>query len=542
MVAIVAVAAVLRFADLSHRGLVYWDEAKFSLEGERLHAYLQSWAGSSTPLQIGKTIGTAKPTHALLIALAFVIFGLHDYAPLFLNAFASVVEVILVYVLARKLFGPWAACIAALFFAVAEYEIIYARSALSESDAGALFLAAVLLWTIDWERMPSVLPAVRGFPSRMVLFAALLAGTAFTANYRIVVYIIALVAFDVVWTWNEHGGRVVLGRLVSWVGGAATVPVLWQIVDVIARGGGVVLFRSEVNVLVKSGGHVIFKNVRKGGAEWYLQQALFQLHGGKQSVFHFNPLIYLQWFVLREGWAIAALVVLGLVITIWTWLFPWAAMSALVFIPYAIYVFAPFIVPRNLDAAVPFAMILAAAALVMAAERIHRDVLRRTVVVVLALVIAGAGATLSWRLVGERSGFAQATTLLESRHVSRMLASNEVMLFYFPGKPTGVSCTTDPTPGSLSQLAADVAAGYRYAVLDHASTAPTRYIVRNARLIGHYRATGPISIGENPIASENGDSPSSSPVEYIDVYDLSTLTLPSPGHNRAAVCNRNVPI
>lgn len=539
MLGVLAIAALLRFVQLSQRGLIYWDEAKFALEGERMHAYIQSYFGSNVPLTIGKTVGTAKPTHALLIGLAYFIFGIHDYVPMFMDAFASLVSIGLAYVIGRRLFGPWAAVIGALFLAVSEYDVIYARSALSESDANALFLAAFLCWVIDWDRVAAVLPNARAFPSRLLVIGAVLAGASFTANYRLVVYIVALVGFDLVWTWKESGWRPAFRRLIPWIGGLAAVPVAWQILDIIARVNGHVLFRSEVNVLVKSGGTVLFKNVSEGGPEWYLVQALFQLHGGKQSIIHFNPLIYLQWFVLREGWGIALLVLIGLYFALRTRVFPWLALATVVVIPYLIYTFAPFIVPRNLDAALPFACLLAAAALVTLAERLPRDLLRRSALIVAGCIIAGFAASQSWHLRHEHSGFALAANYVKHRG-GRALTANEIMVFYLPGSPSGTRCDAPPVPYSLRKLSADRHAGYSYAVLDQQSTPAQRYISSHGRLVASYPAFGALNIGENPISTENGNAPNTGMHEMVNVYDISGLHLPRPTATPDK-CYRNVP-
>ena len=77
----------------------------------------------------------------------------------------------------------------------------------------------------------------------------------------------------------------------------------------------------------------------------------------------------------------------------------WLGLATLVLFPYVVYTFAPYVVPRNLDAAIPFACLLAAAAIVTAAERIPSDVLRRTAVVVVGCVIAAYCADLSSRLI-----------------------------------------------------------------------------------------------------------------------------------------------
>jgi len=541
LAAILVLAGIMRFASLSQRGLIYWDEAKFALEGERFHAYIQSWFGSHVALQVGKTVGTAKPTHALLIALAYFIFGIHDYAPLFLNAFCSVAEVGVLFLLGRRLFGPWAGLIAALLLAVSEYEVIYARSALSESDAALIFLIGVVLWAFDWERTSAAKPESKGLPTRMLFFGALLAGVSFTANYRLSIYIGALLLFDLIWAGQEHGKRTLVRRIGVWIGGLAIAPLAWQLVDVIARIFGHVLFRSEVNILVKSGHSVIFKNVQRGGAEWYLVQALFQLHGGKQSVFRLDPGIYLQWFVLREGWVISALVLVGLWFTLRTRLFPWIAVTALAVVPYLVYIFAPFIVPRNLEAALPFICLLAAAGVVNLAERIPNDLARRAGLVAAGCGIALYGALLSWPLTGERSGFTLAASFVQT-HGGRVLASNEVMVFYLPGSPSGTRCAAPGLPTNKTRLAADLAAGYRYAEIETIDSGFAGYIARNALRVGHYPGYGRISIGENPVLSENGDPPGVKHLEYVNVYDLSTLKLPAPGGAKPSTCDRNVPI
>src|SRR5205823_6665389 len=82
-------AALLRFWNISSRGLLYWDEGKFLLEGVRLLNIGAVLVGGHGSLLAGKTVGTAKPTHALLIALSYALLGIHDYSPLILDAAAS---------------------------------------------------------------------------------------------------------------------------------------------------------------------------------------------------------------------------------------------------------------------------------------------------------------------------------------------------------------------------------------------------------------------------------------------------------------------
>jgi hypothetical protein len=378
-----------------------------------------------------------------------------------------------------------------------------------------------------------------------LLLAGLFAGAAFTANYRLSVYILVLVTFDFVRALRVGGWRSLPRRILPWAVGLASLPLLWQLVDVIARAGNHVLFRSEVNVIIKSHGHVIYKNVSIGKPEWYLTQALFQLHGGKQSVVQFNPLPYLEWFYVREGLPICLLVVVGLYFALRTRTFPWLVTASFAVVPYLIYVFAPFIVPRNLDAALPFVSILAAATLFDLVEMFRVARARPAVMVALTAAIALLGVTMSWRLTREQSGFKLAAAYVRSHGSNLVIASNEVPIFYFPGSPAGTRCNAIAVPGPLAKLAAERAAGYRYVILDHTSGSYlTNYVVAHAKLVASIPAYGNIDIGENPIRSENTIEPSAQngPPGRILVYDLKGLSLPPAGSQRPTICDRNVPI
>src|SRR5947209_2718315 len=92
--------------------------------------------------------------HALFIGIAYLAAGVHDYSPLLMNAAASTGAVGLTYVIAYRLFGLISALTSALLLAISEYDVIYARSALSESDATLLLLAGVVVWLCWGVRRP----------------------------------------------------------------------------------------------------------------------------------------------------------------------------------------------------------------------------------------------------------------------------------------------------------------------------------------------------------------------------------------------------
>lgn len=517
---VLSIAALLRFYALPSRGLIYWDEGKFALEGIRMESGLRALFGAHVDLLAGKAVGTAKPTHALLIALAYGLFGIHDYSPLLLDAAAGVVSVALTYLLARRLFGVAEGLVAALFLATSEYDVIYSRSALSENDASVFLLAAAWLWVArgtEFNRQPQ-----RIAPNARWLFpAGLLAGIGFTANYRLLIYIAAVVALDLVWSLKDVGFRAAAVRAAWWMLGLATAPVMWQVISVVSRDGGGLYFLGEIDRTPMT----------------YLGEVIYQVHQGKQAVLHFNPRLYLEWWVVRQGWPASLLLAAGLAIALMRRSFVWLMPASLVVLPYIVYVFAPFVVPRNLAAALPFASIVSAAALLEAARLGGR---RAWLLAGAAALLLGLlGSLMSWRLTAERSGFALAARYVEQHGGGRALTSSEIMVFYLRG--SGRYCLAPPFPYQISNLRAYIRSGYHLGVLDPHNSSHLADLVRvREPQVIQYRTLGSLHMGESLISSENSNAPrANAPIEYVHIHRLDPSRLPPSRIGRAKPCSRD---
>src|SRR5579884_2294800 len=310
-----AVGAVLRFYSLEQRGLIYWDEAKFALEGVRLQVALQDLFGAHLPLVAGKAIGTAKPSNALLYGVADGIVGVHDYTPLLFNALCSTLAIGIVYLLGRRLFSPAVGLVAALLLATSTFDIIYARSALTESDAGLIFLAATLVWTFAWGRVADRKERVEVRYLLPLFVAGLLLGASFTCNYRLAVYAGVLVGFDLLWTLVRSWAWLP-ARALAWFAGLAVVPVLWQVIGIVAQQHGAVLFRSE----------------KTAQPQQYWGQVLERVNllGSSAATFDWQQL---QWYAQRQGGLMLVLLALGLAAVLWFRSFSWLALAALVAVP-----------------------------------------------------------------------------------------------------------------------------------------------------------------------------------------------------------------
>jgi 4-amino-4-deoxy-L-arabinose transferase-like glycosyltransferase len=512
------VAILFRFGALTQRGLIFWDEGKFTLEGLNLYVRLESILGSHPTVLTGKTIGTAKPTHALLIALAYAVLGVHDYAPLMLDAGASVLQVGLLFLLARRLFGVRVALVATALLAVAGYDILYARSALSESDANLFFMGGVLVWTRAVVQRGKLEVEAEWATLKSRLLAGFLMGLGFTTNYRLIVYIAVLVGLDLVIMYRCRGWGSGMKTLSLWIAGLALCPVLWEIVGLVARGHGVVLFRSEITHRPTS----------------YFSEVLYQIHGGRQSAVRFNPLLYIEWYRIRQGWPMLLLLGAGIGLAARRRSANWLIPATLVLAPYAIYSFAPVFVPRNLDTTIPFSSLLVAAVLMSGISALTRLRFSAIALLTLSFLLAAYDGVHAWRLTAERSGFAEAALYVRDRGTENALIVNEVLRFYL--RDSGQSCDTPQLPGTLSSLAAADRVGDEYVILDRRGSAVARYLIQHARPVKQYLAAGPLVWGENVIASENGYAPGVQRGQFIDVYSLDSIHLLGGHDARSPTC------
>lgn len=519
---IVAVGAYLRFADLATRGYIFWDEAKFSLEGLRFYSELSSILGNHV-VMYGKAIGTAKPGHALLFALGYALFGIHDYSPLYVNAAASLGEILCVFFLGRRTFGTWTGLAAALLLAVSNFDAIYARSALSECDGTLMLLLGIMV--LDCARLDVGARMTRRHAVRF-LGAGLLFGAAFTINYRMLVYIGVVAAMYV---FHQLVRRIslrhVLPPLLVTAAGGVMLPLGWALAGLLASAHGTVLFFNEY----------------EHHATQYLPQAYYQIHQGKQAVTHFEPFTYARWYWVRQGGVASLALGVGLVAAVVAKSGYWRALAAGIAFVYAFYINAPFIVPRNMQAAVPLACLLTAATIIHLGRSFVKATWSSPVRAVILGVVVIQGLVLSLQAMRIQSGFPVAALSLAQRGGSKALVTNEIMVYYLRG--SGNQCSAARMPGSLARLRADIRGGYRYSVLDRYERSPAQTLILThaARLI-HVPVLGGPPGSEDIVASENTFAPAAHPItHFVDVYDLRHLHIGATRSVPASTCHLDVP-
>ena len=119
MVAIAAVAVWLRFDGIDGQGLRFVDEGGFCQSGLGLY--------ERVPCKI-----IDKPGQAVFVCLAYWLFGFDMSSPLRLAALVGCATVLVVYGLARRLYGREAGLVAAAASACLPLHIFYHRSAMSD--------------------------------------------------------------------------------------------------------------------------------------------------------------------------------------------------------------------------------------------------------------------------------------------------------------------------------------------------------------------------------------------------------------------------
>ncbi|MBM4047998.1 MAG: hypothetical protein FJ279_23095, partial [Planctomycetes bacterium] len=148
-----ALAFVMRFWGLREQGLRFVDEGEYCFFGACiLHG------------THGQIID--KPGHGLLIFLGFQAFGFSMASALFVSAALGFLSVVLLYKLARDLWGGAEALIAACLAATLPFWLYYQRS--SMSDGNYLFFS-LLGWWLGWRAADRL---DRWSPGRGLLFAA----------------------------------------------------------------------------------------------------------------------------------------------------------------------------------------------------------------------------------------------------------------------------------------------------------------------------------------------------------------------------------
>jgi len=132
---------------------LYWDEASIGYNAYSVGLDGKDEWGSFLPLHF-RAFGEFKlPTYVYSVAVAGKVFGPGIFSVRLPSVTYSVLSLILLYFITRKLFGQGAAIFSTLIFAVSPWDFIFSRTGYEASAGLAFFLLGILLFLVS-EKKP----------------------------------------------------------------------------------------------------------------------------------------------------------------------------------------------------------------------------------------------------------------------------------------------------------------------------------------------------------------------------------------------------
>lgn len=223
-VLIVCLALALRVLFLADRGIYEYDEGWYLLESKSLYdtgAWVLGLGADGTGLkehlrsQGNVPITSFKPGHNLNILIGFLLFGVSDFAGLLMSALFGAATVLVVFYIARELWGTRAGTVAALVLAVSAFHIAYSRNAYAQADSTFFVALAALLW----------IRAHAQSRDSLLVCAGLAVGYGFTCHYNVGLVPFIFVALEAV--MQRGRGAPQAARRLALLSFAMLLPLLW---------------------------------------------------------------------------------------------------------------------------------------------------------------------------------------------------------------------------------------------------------------------------------------------------------------------------
>ncbi len=235
--------ALLRFYNIKERGIFWADEAFFLNASKTVYAainFIFSNLFGNATLPFGEYIIAngggyvtgAKPGFLLFETLAFLIFGVHDYAGIIVSALSGIASILLVFIIGRKLFGVKTALVAAALLTFSSYHIIYSRSGLSVSLAAFFILLGIYFYL----RSDKSSSKESRFINIYIFLAGLSIGYAYSCHYSLFWAIFMILFIELIFPAADSPGLAVKIKRLLLLSIGITIPLLaWQLITVSAR-------------------------------------------------------------------------------------------------------------------------------------------------------------------------------------------------------------------------------------------------------------------------------------------------------------------
>ncbi|MBM4046745.1 MAG: phospholipid carrier-dependent glycosyltransferase, partial [Planctomycetes bacterium] len=186
--AILMVGCFLRFYGLDEQGFFFSDEGTFAAWGRNM-------------MQDAPHTISARPAHALMVFLSFRLFGFSMASAVTMSAIVGMATLIVIYLLANRLYGPVAALFSCAIAATMPYLLLYHRVAMTEANClGFMTLGFALggMVLVSWAEANGSAPGHRA-PYLFLLLAGAALGLAYDAKPPGLLGLLSLLATLLVW-------------------------------------------------------------------------------------------------------------------------------------------------------------------------------------------------------------------------------------------------------------------------------------------------------------------------------------------------------
>jgi 4-amino-4-deoxy-L-arabinose transferase-like glycosyltransferase len=464
LVAILLLAAVLRFWQLGSSPILYFDAGAYLGEGRFLASAAEraadAWAhptpdAPANPLARAITAvqdGTAghppdlaKPGHAMLLALAILALGPTTLAAGLVPALAGLGTVALTYAIGSIGWNRRVGAVGAVLLAVSAEHLVYSREPLVEST-GLFF--ATLAGLVYLRRL---VDPDRHDGARALLAVGAVSGLAFACNNRLLYLPLFFGGLELVFAWRDltfAGWRSIVLREVALAAGFL-LP--------IAAIEGVFLVAQAVGVAF-------------GATPGFLDYAhqfvnFMRMNPASRSRLDQWPTFFADLGLLDGLPALAALLFgLGVLLIRRTWSRPDVLLAASLLVPVVLFsVYSSGEVRmRNFSVALPWAMLVAALGVCWIAERTPRPNLAAGVTVgVLALLAL----PVDLAIVSAPSATPDLLATLDRNAIADVASTNGPVLSYYIGEEH-TNARLRPAFINTEDDLREISAGYPYVAVD----------------------------------------------------------------------------
>lgn len=213
LAAILVIASLLRFVGLKERGIILVDEGDFLCGGRTVVAALnfvfnkaffpETIKSSFTDyisVNGGGYASAVKPGYYLLVAISFLVGGVHDYSMLYFSAILGLMIVILGFLIARLLYNVKVAFYSAILVSFSPYLVNYSRSAFSVcATTFFLYLGVYLLFryfkNTEYKKSNKL----------QLILSGMAFGYAYTCHYNLIATMAIIFAVFTFFTFKKSG-------------------------------------------------------------------------------------------------------------------------------------------------------------------------------------------------------------------------------------------------------------------------------------------------------------------------------------------------